>query len=160
MEHKLTVLKLFLDALGVESNIADVNGRKAMQKAVYLGQQLSGVDLGYRYGWYKMGPYCSALTEDYYNLSRALRFEKDVVSDKALPTQISAKLKSLQRLFSAPANWPLGKEDWLELNASYHYLINVRRRNHDEALKILSAEKPKLAPYVDEAVNILECAPV
>ncbi len=56
METKLLVLKLFLGALGIDDSIETVDDRKRVQKAVYLGQ-LSGIDLGYRYGWYRMGPY-------------------------------------------------------------------------------------------------------
>jgi len=155
MEHKLTVLKLFLDALGIECNIKDVNDRKAMQKAVYIGQQLSGIDLGYRYGWYKLGPYCPSLTDDYYNLVRALRVEKDAIADKQLPTQISQKLTKLKTIMSPPRGWHLAKEDWLELVASYHYLLHVRRKNHKEAVEILQAEKSRLASKVDLVLTAL-----
>ena len=64
MDAKLITLRLFLDALGQSVDIETVDDRKRVQKAVYLGQ-LSGVDLGYRFSWYVMGPYstqgCSVL---------------------------------------------------------------------------------------------------
>ena len=63
MEPRLIALRLYLDQLGVSSDIETVSDRKRVQKAVYLGQ-LSGVDFGYRFGWYLMGPYSTTLTED------------------------------------------------------------------------------------------------
>ncbi len=50
MEARQIVLKLFLSTLGVPADIDTVNDRKRVQKAVYIGQ-LTGVDLGYRFGW-------------------------------------------------------------------------------------------------------------
>jgi hypothetical protein len=157
MEPKLIVLKLFLDALNVDCNIKDVSSRKAIQKAVYLGQ-LSGIDLGYRYGWYKLGPYCSSLTDDFYNLVRGLRVE-DQANLKKLPSHISEKLQPIKAVMQPPASWALPKEDWLELLASYHYLLNVRKRTHGEALEILRKEKPTLAPFVEIAQDTLKKLP-
>jgi hypothetical protein len=155
MEQKLIVLKLFLNALNVDCNIQDVSDRKGLQKAVYLGQQLSGIDLGYRYGWYKLGPYCSELTDDYYQLSRSLRVDADSISNKQLPSEIVDKLKSLIPILTPPTGWQLPREDWLELIASYHYLRTVRRKSHDDALSVLQSEKKKLAPHVSLAMSVL-----
>ena len=71
MENKLIALKVLLDQLGVPDSIETIDDRKRVQKAVYLGQ-LSGVDLGYRFGWYVFGPYSPALTKDYYSLAEAI----------------------------------------------------------------------------------------
>jgi hypothetical protein len=54
MEKHQIALKLFLDELGVPIDTNNINDRKLAQKAVYLGQ-LSGVDLGYRFGWFSTG---------------------------------------------------------------------------------------------------------
>ena len=67
MEMKLVLLKLFLDKLGISSEIDTFEKRKTIQKAVYLGQ-LTDVDLSYRFGWYLKGPYSPSLAEDYYPL--------------------------------------------------------------------------------------------
>src|SRR5262245_31088985 len=86
MEAKLEVLRLFLNALDVPSAIDTVNERKRVQKAVYLGQ-LSEIDLGYRFGWYIMGPYSTSLTQDYYQLSEALA-TSEPPSDKKFRPEI------------------------------------------------------------------------
>ena len=87
MEEKLVVLKLFLDELGIPDSIDTVDERKRIQKAAYLGQ-LSGVDLGYRYGWYKMGPY--RIGPSYYLYffwSWIIQVDIDDVVDPARPNQ-------------------------------------------------------------------------
>lgn len=60
MDSNLIALKLFLDDLGVSADIETIDDRKRVQKAVYLGQA-AGADLGYRFGWYLLGPYSPSL---------------------------------------------------------------------------------------------------
>lgn len=153
MEGKLAVLKLYLDELGIQLDLSDVKTRKIIQKAVYIGQ-LSGVDLGYRYGWYKLGPYCSSLTDDYYELSRFLQSYPDELQGKNLSQKISEKLSSIKGLLTPPKEAVI-KEDWLELVASYHFLRSVRSKNHNEALEILQNQKPHLVNNIDLAKNAL-----
>ena len=63
-------LKLFLDALEISSEISTLEDRKRVQKAVYIGQE-AGVDLGYSYGWYLLGPYSPELTQNYFTLAQS-----------------------------------------------------------------------------------------
>ena len=71
MENRLIALKVLLDTLGIPDTIETIDDRKRVQKAVYLGQ-LSDVNLGYRFGWYVLGPYSPALTKDYFSLAEAI----------------------------------------------------------------------------------------
>ena len=50
-----------------------------------------------------------------------------------------------------PAGWPRSKADWLELLASWHYLISVSRKDDAEARRIMQKEKPLLSPHIDAA---------
>ena len=68
VSNKLLALKLVLEALGVGTNIGNVTERKEKQKAIYLVKALTGLDLGYSYGWYIRGPYSPSLANDYYEL--------------------------------------------------------------------------------------------
>src|ERR1700680_4200455 len=125
MEPRLTVLALLLDALGVGADIETVDDRKRVQKAVYVAQR-SGVDLGYRYSWYKRGPYSRALTRDYYELADSIEIGEHTNGDKLRPASL-AKLRKLRPLFAAPQETGLAQADWLELVALVGFLRAVQR---------------------------------
>lgn len=148
MDGALTTLRLLLDELGVAADIRTLDDRKRIQKAVYLGQ-LSGVDLGYRFGWYRMGPYSPQLTRDYFELASAMADEP--VADAQLRATYRDRLHRLRPLLDPPADVALDREHWLELTASYHHLRAVRGLDHDSAREVLEHEKPALAPFTDRA---------
>lgn len=154
METKLLVLKLFLDTLGVDDSIDTVDDRKRVQKAVYLGQ-LSGIDLGYQYGWYRMGPYCPALTRDYYALKSELAAGALNPEGQALNAAAVEKLKTVTPLLQPPTA-DVTQENWLELLASVHFLRNVSKQSDAEALATLKKQKPHVADHFAAAVDVLE----
>lgn len=157
MDARLIVLKLFLEALGEVGDITDFNSRKRLQKAVYLGQ-LSGVDLGYRYSWYLRGPYSTSLTRDYYALADELERGADDHKKHELNPSARKKLQTIRAFLEPPRGCKLDKDDWLELLASWHYLLNVSRCEEMEAAQIMRNQKPRLAQYIGfakEAVNNL-----
>jgi uncharacterized protein YwgA len=157
MENKTLALKLFLDTLGVSSDINSVDDRKRVQKAVYLGQ-LSGVDLGYRYSWYLMGPYCSALTKDYYALADDLAAGDDLSKGKTLRADLKARLQKIKPYIEVPNSVKLSQENWLELLASYHFLRKVSGHSKKEAERLLSEKKPHVAQYAAQAELMLDLA--
>jgi uncharacterized protein YwgA len=155
MDTRLVALKLFLDELQIPTDIETVDDRKRVQKAVYLGQ-LSGVDLGYRFGWYLMGPYSPALTKDYYGLAEAIASGDRDFEDKELQEPIQDRLRSVLPLMEVPNGVSLSQEDWLELVSSLHYLRKVRRCSDDETMEILEKEKPCLFASVGRAEIALQ----
>jgi uncharacterized protein YwgA len=154
METKLLVLKLFLDTLGIDDRIDTVDDRKRVQKAIYLGQ-LSGIDLGYRYGWYRMGPYCPALTRDYYALESEIAAGTLEPEDHTLNAEAIKKLKTIVPLLISPIEG-VGQEDWLELLASIHFLRNVSGRSDKEARSIIRKEKAHVAGRFEVALDVLK----
>lgn len=154
MDSRLVALKLFLTELDIPSEIDTIDDRKRVQKAVYLGQ-LTGVDLGYRFGWYLLGPYSPALTRDYYALAEALVLDGNDIQGKALHPAIRERLHQVLPLMKTPGNVRLSQEEWLELVASYHYLRSVRKLSRPEAMEILEAQKPALAPLAEAAISQL-----
>ena len=150
MDPKLIALKLLLDELGVDSVIDTVDDRKRVQKAIYLGQ-LSGVDLGYRFSWYLMGPYCPALTQDYYALADEIESGHRDYQGKELKPQLRARLDKAKGLFEIPIEVDLNLEDWLELLASYHYLRVISGKSDQEAKALLQERKPHVSRYADQA---------
>src|SRR5262245_45792463 len=120
MDQRLVVLKVFLDELGVSDSIDTVDDRKRVQKAIYLGQ-LSGLDLGYPFGWYVKGPYSTDLTKDYYSLAEAIASGDMDYAGKLLPEPLRARLQKVQPLMTVPDDIGLAQEDWLELVSSFHH---------------------------------------
>jgi uncharacterized protein YwgA len=152
MDSQLLVLKLILEELGQETKIESVDDRKRIQKAIYISQ-LSGLDLGYRYGWYLMGPYSRTLAKDYYELASALVSED--IPTRNLNSSVKDKLAKVKQLFDKPAEFDLTQTDWLELIASWHYLRKVNKKNEDEALAQFIPRKKHLTNYVKMAEEAL-----
>lgn len=150
MDTRLTALKLFLDELDTPPDIETVDDRKRVQKAVYLGQ-LSGVDLGYRFGWYLMGPYSPSLTRDYYTLATEIASGDREYEDKELQPSLRARLKKVQGLLDPPQEVQLAQESWLELISSLHYLREIAKLNKEKALERLTKEKPTLVKFAEQA---------
>jgi uncharacterized protein YwgA len=155
MNENIVALKVVLDALGESSDISSLDDRKRIQKAIYLGQR-TGVDLGYRFGWYIRGPYSTSLARDYYQLADELQVRERDFEGKKLRSDAATKLQALAPLFQPPPNFKLDKEDWLELLASWDYLRTVSRQDAEKARATIHEEKPRLAPYIDEAAAALK----
>ena len=157
MEPKLVALKLFLDELGIPASIETIDDRKKVQKAVYLGQ-LSGVDLGYRFGWYLKGPYSTSLTKDYFSLAEALTSNDQSYSGKEFSASVRDRLRSVLPLMEVPEGIVLPQEDWLELVSSLHYLRKVQGLDESSADLKLQQSKPRLAPLAPHAKDYLSKA--
>lgn len=150
MDARLVALRLFLETLDIPAEIDTVDDRKRVQKAVYLGQA-AGVDLGYRFGWYLMGPYSPGLTRDYYSLAEAATSGDQAYRGKRLRESAANSLKGIAGLMAPPAGVPLRQEDWLELVSSLHFLLVARRLGTDEALRVLQKEKLHLSAFAPQA---------
>jgi uncharacterized protein YwgA len=155
MDQRLIVLELFLKALGVPVDIKTIDDRKRVQKAVYLGQ-LSGVDLGYRFGWYLMGPYSAALTRDYYALADAVASGEKDDEKRKLSKYVLERLDTIRPLLQKPDSFPLSEEDWLELVASLHFLRKISKLDKKVAQEILSQTKHALSQYSELAEKHLQ----
>ncbi|MDQ3692301.1 MAG: hypothetical protein M3464_01560 [Chloroflexota bacterium] len=126
-----------------------------IQKAIYLAQ-LSGVDLGYRFGWYLKGPYSQDLTRDYFRLSEANALETSNEQGANLREDVENRLLQVKPLLNIPDDVALPQEDWLELVASLHYLRKVQGKSPEVAREALEAAKPQLAMYSRVAEQSLE----
>jgi uncharacterized protein YwgA len=157
MEARLTVLKSFLEVLGVSPNIETVESRKLIQKTVYLGQ-LSGIKLGYRYGWYLMGPYSTTLTQDYYALADTLAIEEEEPQNRQFNDEIRNKIRQVLPLMTVPSDLvnTFDQSEWVELVASLHFLRVVSQLSSEHSKEILTNQKPKLVPFVAYAERALQ----
>jgi len=155
MRPKLAALNLVLNALAVEPAIETVDDRKRVQKAVYLAQVFAGVDLGYRYSWYKKGPYSPKLTRDYYSLAEALELGEKP-SDVKLQDADVGKLQAIREMFTVPPGVDLQAEDWLELLASLDFLKRVSKKVDADIDRVIQGEKESLHQYVAVGKDFLQ----
>jgi len=154
MENRLIALKVLLDTLGIPDTIETIDDRKRVQKAIYLGQ-LSDVNLGYRFGWYVLGPYSPALTKDYFSLAEAIASGDKGYEGKEFTPGVLGRIRRVLPLMRPPESVPLEQEDWLELVSSLHYLRRVVRSDRQDALETLRKAKPHLLPYAEDAETAL-----
>jgi len=154
MQPRLTVLSLVLQGLGVKPEISTMDDRKRVQKAVYLAQR-AGVDMGYRYNWYKKGPYSPGLTRDYYDLADALAVGNSENGQNLVPKS-QAALEALRPLLAVPDGVALSDECWLELLASLDYLRTVSGLDANQVAETIREQKPDLYEYMTIAKQKLE----
>jgi uncharacterized protein YwgA len=154
MDGRLVVLQRFIEALGEPTDISSMQARMRVQKAVYLGQ-LSGVDLGYRYSWYIHGPYCTALTKDYYALSAA-RDADETPGDQQLKPSMLKKLKTICDMLPVPKGINLDEPSWYELLASWHYLLTVSKLDRANANETMRRTKAHLVAHIPTADDVLK----
>ncbi|NLI99237.1 hypothetical protein GX441_11345 [bacterium] len=154
MDRKLVALKLLLEEVGIRIRTNNIVDRKTLQKAICL-IQASGIDLGYEFNWYLKGPYSSALSDDYYNLVRAIDKEKIRKSEYPLTESVTKKIREIQDIFKPELQFKKGKSDWLELVASVCFLRNSGR-TWIEVKEIIENRKPHLSVYVDVAKRKLK----
>lgn len=155
MEAAQLALKLVLDELDIDAAVRTVSERKTVQKGVYLGQ-LAGVDLGYRYNWYIMGPYSPSLTRDYFALDKAIEAGDTAFEGRELQESVRRRLAKIRPLLDVPSGVNLSKANWLELLSSLHYLLAARRLSVSEAKALLQEKKSHVAPYTDVALEMLQ----
>lgn len=155
LESNLSALKLVLDGVGLRSDVSTLDARKAVQKTVYLCQR-AGVDLGYRFGWYLLGPYSADLASDYYALDIEQKANDNFRTEGTLTPAAALTLASLRDKLE-PARPPeLMQPEWLELLASVDFLLNVAKLVDTEAREIVQREKGQLYPHFATAVSALE----
>ncbi|MHC4169390.1 MAG: hypothetical protein ACYSWQ_20780 [Planctomycetota bacterium] len=125
VDKNYILLKLVLDGIGFEDleRINNFNGRKVLQKKVYL-LQLTGIDLGNRYNWYLQGPYSPALANAAFTLRDEIKYDREF-DDYQLNSKAAGRLETLNRIVDLPDSPTTEEPEWLELLASLHYLKHI-----------------------------------
>jgi hypothetical protein len=155
MDGRLVVLERILDSLHITPDVSNLDGRKRIQKAVYL-TQAAGVGLGYGFGWYLRGPYSTSLARDYYAMALELRLGSTAAQN--LRPDITHQLKPVADIVNPPAGVSLDQADWLELLASVHFLRAARGLDDAGVAGVLAKEKAPLAPHQKRATTALQQA--
>jgi len=150
VEAHLRTLRLILKALDIPLDVSSIDGRIAMQKAIYLAQ-VAGLPLGYDFNWYVKGPYSRSLADDYYRAAT----EPAELGDRDLKKEYRDRLEDLSRLLRPPAGVALPQPAWLELLASWHYQRVRSGRAAAEAEQMMQRQKPHVAAEAQSAEQVL-----
>lgn len=149
---------LALKELGIEPKLDLFRDRLVLQKAIYLAQA-AGCDLGYFYGWYVHGPYCSPLAKDMFAVVGDPESLDELGSRWVLDDESRKQLQRLRKLISVKhKNAPRH----LELIASVHYLItrNQLANHHPRTVmeRLAKFEKEFTEEEVNQAITALQGA--
>lgn len=158
MDARLIALKLSLEELGIELDLSSIDGRKIMQKGVYIGQ-LAGTDIGYRFTWDQMGPYSGDLARDYRALADEISQGDTEYETKELQESKKKSLNTIRPLLKPPEGVDLPQPQWLELIASLHYLKKFVGLNNKLAKQKIQEEKEGLYEYANKAISELKKYP-
>lgn len=154
MNKNKVLVALCMDEFG-NKNIDTLQERILIQKKFYL-LQTKGAKLGFNYGWYKRGPYCTELTKVVYSQKE----EPDDISGCRLSDSVRILINEVNEFISNTRIEGLNEQEWAELLASLHYLHNNITStdindNKERLLEELRHEKPW---YKEEQVReAIEC---
>jgi len=140
MDRRQIATVLVLQELGIEPKLDLFRDRLVVQKAIYLAQA-AGCDLGYYYGWYLRGPYCSPLARDMFATVEDLLGFEEAVRGFELDADSRECLTQVKELIAPPTD-PHAFARRLELLASVHFLI--KREQVPESTPSAVAQRLKL----------------
>lgn len=146
MNRRQIALKLALDDLAITPDLSTFDGRLALQKAVYLAQQM-GVPFAYRFSWYLRGPYSSELTADAFG-----NVGMQVPAGWSIPDGIKAKLTKTKQLLDAVRQTPHPVRE-LEKLASVLFVVKTGQASASETEKITARMKLAGKKFGLEDVN-------
>ena len=155
MDMTVTNLSRVLSELEVGDSINTLDERVMVQKAVYLAQVI-GVNLGYQYSWYLMGPYSRDLTKDYYTLHEYPIEDRLEIAQRTIQEPFASALEKIKKVMSIPEGVELTRRQWLELLASVHYLSRFGKLDETNTKQRLVHEKPQLSSYANWAAISLK----
>jgi len=153
MNRRQIALKIVLDALGIPVSMSSFDERLALQKAIYLAQQM-GVNLGYQFSWYLRGPYSKDLTSDAYSSIGA-----ETPEGWDVDAGVKAKLERFRPFIDSIRRKPDHVRE-LEKLASVLFVIKTGQVPQKDAAKIAARMKAAGKDFdqreVDGAVKILQ----
>ena len=144
------LLKLLMDEIDVPTDLNTFKNRFRLQKKVYL-TQLTGFDIGYRFGWYLRGPYSRELTSDAFALKELLALDDKEHEEYHLGDAALSCVEQARPIWERPADVACSEDRWLELLASLHYLKHIAywpagsTKDSDVVFEQLVATKPHFA---------------
>jgi len=152
MNRRQIALKLVLDSLGIQLSMSSFDERLALQKTIYLAQQM-GVPLGYQFSWYLRGPYSRELTSDAF-----ATIGTEAPEGWDISTGVEAKLEKLRPFISSVKRGPNQVRN-LEKLASVLFVIKTGQASEKDTSTITARMKAAGKDFdqreVDGAVQTL-----
>lgn len=154
MNKTKAVVALCMEEFG-NNSIETLQERILIQKKFYL-LQTNGAKLGFNYGWYKRGPYCTELTKVVYNQKE----DPEDISGCSLSDSVKVLINKVNTFIMSTKIEGLNEQEWAELLASLHYLHNnfIGMDIDDNKKKLLVELRHEKPWYKEEQVKkAIEC---
>ncbi|RYD02611.1 hypothetical protein N752_25115 [Desulforamulus aquiferis] len=145
-------VKLCAERLGLNLSMDTFSNRLDLQKSFYL-MQVFGVDLGFRFGWYLRGPYCSELTKTAFELKE----EADIISNiqGQLPQYVESRIENYRHWISSTKPEHISPIAWKELLGSLHYLKHIAYLPNGKSKEAVCTElKERKSWYSEDDINL------
>ncbi len=126
-------------------DMSEFKGRLILQKTVYLLQSF-GVDLGYKFGWYLHGTYCTKLAGDGFELKKVMD-DIPKLEIKFTDVDVQSSYEKYMQFIDDKKFDP----DLLEIASSIHYLSRSNFEK-DEVLGMVERKKKQFTR--DQCIRI------
>lgn len=113
-------LKLALDHMGIPCEISSFSDRILPQKSIYIAQEC-GVDFGYYFGKYALGPYSPEL-EDELNAIRCDIVIDDEYKCYKLSSDVCGRLSDVKSMLIVPKYAEMSEDEWAALLSAIVYV--------------------------------------
>lgn len=141
------------------TSLDTLEGRIAFQKRIYL-LQVSGIDLGYRFGWDVYGPYSPGLAKNGVRYESEMVRVEAAVRDLQLTEEARNAIERVRRTMALPPGAPgLTETAWLELLCSLHFIadtLGVDLSETESLTQELVKRKPFFADYGSQTETALQ----
>ena len=109
--------------------------RNKISKTIYLAQ-IFGLDLGYRFSWYVVGPNCSTITNDIYRYLRHTQKFNSNVEDVELTDKTLKILQKVKNLITGHHYYGfIDSVSWSEALSKVHYLKHIAAKPKSKTKK-------------------------
>ncbi|MEP0827614.1 MAG: hypothetical protein HRF51_03755 [bacterium] len=122
MDKKSIGIYLIMKELG-GFRVMSLEDRIFLQKSIYL-LQLLGINLGYRFSWYRLGPYTSDLTTTAFQIQANIDQYIERFAKAALRKEVLESIDKLKHLLNKKPE-KIEDHKWFELLSSIHYLKHI-----------------------------------
>ena len=112
-------LKLALDHMGIPCKISSFSDRILPQKSIYMAQEY-GVDFGYCFGKYALGPYSPELEDDLNTMRYGITI--DEYKCYKLLCDVRGRLSDVKSMLTVPKYAELSNDEWAALLSATVYV--------------------------------------
>ena len=130
--------------LGKKVDLSSLGSRVIFQKTVYFLQEF-GIEFGYDFGWYVLGPYSTGLARDAFEIDAVQQALASIEGFLNRSGEASAETKDFFKEVDEISSGTKTADNWLELLSSLHFIRNKatpKAESKHQAVERLLALKP------------------